>query len=58
MKSKIMITTILVSLWQGSTHLGVGIAFTDDGHKAVIVANYSPCGNMLDQFDQTVLPLC
>lgn len=43
-------------VWKNSKKLGVGIAFANDGRKAVVVANYSPPGNYLGQFPQQVLP--
>jgi hypothetical protein len=42
-------------VWRGSTNLGVGIAFGNNGRTAVVVANYSPPGNYLGQFPANVL---
>ena len=42
-------------VWKGSSKLGVGIAFADNGRKAIVVANYSPPGNYQGQFPQNVL---
>ncbi|CAF1513679.1 unnamed protein product [Rotaria sordida] len=42
-------------VWNGSTHLGVGIAFGNHGCNAFVVANYSPPGNYQGQFHENVL---
>ncbi|CAF1111504.1 unnamed protein product [Adineta steineri] len=42
-------------IWKNSKQLGVGVAFSKDGRKAVVVTNYSPPGNYMNQFDQNVL---
>lgn len=42
-------------VWKGSQRLGVGLAFSSDRKKAVIVANYSPPGNYLNQFSTQVV---
>jgi hypothetical protein len=43
-------------VWKGSKQLGVGIAFANNGNKAIVVANYSPPGNYLGQFPNNVYP--
>jgi hypothetical protein len=43
-------------VWKGSKQLGVGIAFANNGNKAVVVANYYPPGNYQGQFPQHVFP--
>ena len=43
-------------VWKGSKQLGVGVAFANNGHTAVVVANYSPPGNYLNKFPENVLP--
>ncbi|UJR22971.1 hypothetical protein I4U23_025998 [Adineta vaga] len=42
-------------VWKNSKQLGVGIAYANNGRKAIIVANYSPPGNYMGQFPQNVL---
>ena len=41
-------------VWKNSKQLGVGIAFANNGNKAVVVANYSPPGNYMGQFPQQI----
>ncbi|CAF3657235.1 unnamed protein product [Rotaria socialis] len=41
-------------VWKTSTKLGVGIAFSLDGRRAYVVANYDPPGNYMGQFAQQV----
>jgi len=43
-------------VWKASKLLGVGIAFTDDGHSAYIVAQYTPAGNYGNLYQQNVFP--
>lgn len=41
-------------VWKNSQKLGVGIAFANNGNKAIVVANYDPPGNYQGQFPQHV----
>ncbi|CAF1407867.1 unnamed protein product [Adineta steineri] len=43
-------------VWGGSTHLGVGIAFSSNSRSVYIVTNYYPPGNYQGQFGQHVSP--
>jgi hypothetical protein len=46
-------------IWKGSTKLGVGFAFTENGDNGFVVAQYSPPGNVIDAFAENVLePNC
>ena len=45
-------------VWQNSIQVGVGIAFNGPMTRAVVVANYLPPGNYLNQFPANVLPVC
>lgn len=46
-------------IWKGTQQLGVGIALTNDGKSVYVVAQYSPPGNFLGQFQENVLqPKC
>lgn len=42
-------------VWKSSQRLGVGIGFANNGNTAVVVANYGPPGNYLNQFAQNVV---
>ncbi|CAF0885311.1 unnamed protein product [Rotaria sp. Silwood1] len=33
-------------IWKSSTRLGIGVAFDNNGRKAVVVAQYTPNGNL------------
>ncbi|KAF4524951.1 hypothetical protein B566_EDAN014132, partial [Ephemera danica] len=41
-------------VWKCTTELGIAIATR--GNRTVVVANYSPRGNMQDQFRENVFP--
>ena len=41
-------------VWKKSQALGVGIAFTKDRRSVYVVAQYTPAGNMLGDFDKFV----
>lgn len=41
-------------VWKGSEELGIGLA--KKGGKVVVVANYSPPGNIIGRFKENVLP--
>lgn len=43
-------------VWKGSQKLGVGFAVSGDGNSVYIVAQYTPPGNYMGQFQQNVLP--
>jgi len=43
-------------VWKASKLLGVGIAFTNDGHAAYIVAQYTPAGNFDKLYQRNVFP--
>ncbi len=43
-------------VWKGSQKLGAGFAITRDGKSLYVVAQYSPPGNYMGQFEQNVLP--
>jgi hypothetical protein len=43
-------------VWKGSQKLGIGFGVTSDGKSVYIVAQYSPPGNYMGQFEQNVLP--
>jgi hypothetical protein len=45
-------------VWKSSTQLGIGIAIAErgPGRCIYIVANYSPPGNVANQFSENVLP--
>ena len=42
--------------WANSRRLGVGIAYTSDGHTAYIFAQYLPTGNYGNEYKENVLP--
>ena len=44
-------------VWKGSTNLCMRHAFSDDGLKVYYVARYTTRGNMIEGFDDNVLPL-
>lgn len=37
-------------VWKNTKNLGVGVAFANNGNKAIVVANYFPPGNYQGQF--------
>ncbi|XP_002164046.1 uncharacterized protein LOC100200105 isoform X1 [Hydra vulgaris] len=41
-------------VWKSSTKVGFGISFK--GSSVIVVAQYSPAGNVLSQFKQNVMP--
>jgi len=43
-------------VWANTKQLGVGIAFTDDGRSAYVVARYLPPGNYGNQYKENVFP--
>lgn len=43
-------------VWQGSSEVGFGKAHSSDGLRCVVVAHYSPPGNVDDLFLDNVLP--
>ena len=45
-------------IWQGSTQVGIGIAFSTNNQSATVVANYYPAGNVIGSFPANVLPVC
>lgn len=42
-------------VWCGSRQMGIGVAHSASG-KVYVVANYDPQGNVIDHFQQNVLP--
>ncbi|UJR17634.1 hypothetical protein I4U23_004530 [Adineta vaga] len=45
-------------IWQSSTQLGIGIAWSSDNKSVKVVANYYPAGNFAGIFPANVPPLC
>jgi hypothetical protein len=45
-------------IWNGSTQLGIGIAFSSNNQSVTVVANYYPAGNVIGSFPAHVPPLC
>jgi hypothetical protein len=43
-------------VWKNSRLLGVGIAYTDSGRSAYIVAQYTPPGNFGNEYQDNVFP--
>jgi hypothetical protein len=43
-------------VWANSRQLGIGIAYTNDGHSAYIVAQYLPPGNYGNEYQENVSP--
>jgi hypothetical protein len=43
-------------VWVNSRQLGIGIAYTNDGYSAYIVAQYLPPGNYGNEYQENVLP--
>lgn len=43
-------------VWKASRRLGVGIAYTNNGRLAYIVAHYSPPGNFGNEYQENVFP--
>ena len=41
-------------VWANSRELGIGIAYTNDGHSAYAVAQYLPAGNYADEYQENV----
>jgi uncharacterized protein YkwD len=41
-------------VWKNTSKLGIGVAFADEGRRAVVVARYSPPGNVAEQFLENV----
>lgn len=45
-------------VWKNSVQLGIGIAFSSDNRKVLVVAQYYPPGNVAGRFTDNVRPLC
>jgi hypothetical protein len=43
-------------VWKNTERVGAGIAYNSDRTKVYVVAQYSPPGNYLGQFEENVLP--
>lgn len=43
-------------IWKNSSRFGLGVAFSDDGRQAFVVAQYGPAGNMMGDFPENVPP--
>jgi len=43
-------------VWKASTHVGIGVAHNKSMGWWVVVANYTPRGNVMTQFGDNVLP--
>ncbi|CAL8130314.1 unnamed protein product [Orchesella dallaii] len=43
-------------IWNGSTHLGIGVAWNPVKKQFVVVANYDPNGNIYGKFNNNVKP--
>lgn len=43
-------------VWANSQQLGVGIAYTNDGQSAYVVARYLPPGNYGNDYQDNVFP--
>ncbi|CAF1292407.1 unnamed protein product [Rotaria sp. Silwood1] len=43
-------------IWKNTSSLGVGVAFSDNGRRVVVVAQYGPAGNVMGQFPENVPP--
>jgi hypothetical protein len=41
-------------VWKSTSKLGIGIALSNEGKKAVVVAQYGPPGNYTGQFPENV----
>ena len=48
--------TFTAIVWKQTTHVGIGKATHSNGQRTIVVANYSPPGNIKNQFKQNVLP--
>jgi len=44
-------------LWASTTSFGVGYSYNTSNRTAVVVVNFSPPGNVLNQFKENVLPI-
>jgi glioma pathogenesis-related protein 2 len=43
-------------VWKNSQQLGAGIAYTNDGRSAYVVAQYLPPGNYGNEYEENVFP--
>ncbi|CAF0763149.1 unnamed protein product [Rotaria sordida] len=43
-------------IWKNTNSLGVGVAFDNSGRRAIVVAQYGPAGNVMEQFPENVPP--